>query len=480
VSIILELEDERGEACSSEHVPPTLPSQDSRHAYPIFTLLIISINICTYLWMFHRGVNPVSPSVKDILDWGGNFSPLVAAGEWWRLFTSLFIHVGLIHISLNLFFLFLVGRIFERLAGHRSFLILYFGSGMLASIGSAMWQPMIVSAGSSGAIYGVMGGLLAFFFSARGKRIRQAGEESFSVKTWLFYSLILGFYSETTDNAAHICGLLGGLALGLLLSRAYTVDRDHLKIRPSWRALALTLVIAITVLCARFFPAPKPYRLLLDLAPMVDQVMKMSQRLKILNASQGLKMWRHEIQPTINQAELKIHSLEKESLPNPNSQALFMVFSRFIKNIKFGLSMTFEYDIEDAQKNTDEHMNPALTKRDILPHFINNPPIEADLFKLKSWLYFSLMMDQNYYRVLESTWDEDVALLEVFEEWMHLPRSSELLNLMSWQIAINPSATPRQIEIASQTLASYLNALDLNQTDSPFHFTLSTLESRQK
>ena len=479
MSIISELEDVRGEVWSEGYALSPHEPQDSRQAYPIFTSLIILINICTYLWMFHRGVNPVSPSVKDVLDWGGNFSPLVATGEWWRLFTSLFIHVGLVHISLNLFFLFLVGRSFERLAGHRSFLILYFGSGMLASIGSAMWQPMIVSAGSSGAIYGVMGGLLAFFFSARGKRIRQAGEESFSVKTWLFYSLILGFYSETTDNAAHICGLLGGVGLGLLLSRAYTVDQAHLKIRPSWRALALTLVIAITALCARFFPTPKPYRLLLDLAPMVDQVMKMSQRVKILNASQGLKMWRREIQPTINQAEIKIHSLEKENLPNSNSQALFMVFSRFIKNIKFGLSMTFEYDVEDAQKDTDEQMSSALTQRDILPRFINNPPIEADLFKLKSWLYFSLMMDQNYPRVLEATWDEDVALLEIFEEWMHLPRSPELLNLMSWQIAINPSSTPRQIESASQTLASYLNALDLNETDSPFHFTLRTLKSRQ-
>ena len=88
------------------------------------------------------------------MDWGGNLGALTVSGEWWRLSANLFIHFGFIHLAVNLWVLQAIGRFTETLFGPWSFLLIYLGSGILASMTSVYVHPMILSAGASGAIFG--------------------------------------------------------------------------------------------------------------------------------------------------------------------------------------------------------------------------------------------------------------------------------------------------------------------------------------
>jgi rhomboid protease GluP len=93
--------------------------------------------------------------------WGSNFGPYTTEGEWWRLFTSLFIHFGIAHLLLNMFALTAFGPLVERLFGSVNFLFVYLLAGIAGSLASIAWNPGINSAGASGAIFGILGALMA-------------------------------------------------------------------------------------------------------------------------------------------------------------------------------------------------------------------------------------------------------------------------------------------------------------------------------
>ena len=123
---------------------------------------VLAVNVLVFVIMAASGVSPMEPTVDGLIHWGANFGPLTTGGQWWRLLTSMFVHIRLFHIGMNMFVLWDIGRFMERLLGRGGFLVMYLFAGLAGSLASLAWNPFVVSAGASGAIFGLYGGLFAY------------------------------------------------------------------------------------------------------------------------------------------------------------------------------------------------------------------------------------------------------------------------------------------------------------------------------
>ena len=155
---------------------------------------------------------------EGIYDWGDLRWSLVFQGQWYRLITHMFIHSDPGHLTGNMLLLLLVGDIAERALGHVKYAILFlfggFTSAALSMAVSYMKGSMVGSVGASGAVFAVVGAILAILLLNRGRL------ETLTTKKILFliaYTLYFGFTSTGVDNAAHVGGLAGGFVLGLIM-----------------------------------------------------------------------------------------------------------------------------------------------------------------------------------------------------------------------------------------------------------------------
>ncbi|HEX9140476.1 MAG TPA: rhomboid family intramembrane serine protease [Steroidobacteraceae bacterium] len=181
---------------------------------------LIGINVAAFVAVTLGGANFFQPSGNALISWGSNFGPLTLGGQWWRLFTSMFLHFGILHILLNMWAFWNIGPLAERLFGSRRFLVLYVFAGLCGSEASLLWNPAVNSAGASGAIFGVLGGLLAFMLNPKTKiPASVSASQRNSALAFIAYNLINGVSHAGIDNACHIGGLIGGLAMGWLLSQ---------------------------------------------------------------------------------------------------------------------------------------------------------------------------------------------------------------------------------------------------------------------
>jgi membrane associated rhomboid family serine protease len=187
---------------------------------PIVTRVLVGANVAVYLTMVATGISWIEPSQWDLIRFGADFGPLTLTGQWWRLVTNMFVHIGLIHLALNMWCLWYLGDLAERLMGRKAFTFLYFASGVAASLGSEAWDPARVSAGASGAIFGAVGGLVPYLlFKKAPIDLRFAKERLKSLSIFIGVNLIWGLQSGI-DNAAHLGGLIGGLMIGAVMPPA--------------------------------------------------------------------------------------------------------------------------------------------------------------------------------------------------------------------------------------------------------------------
>jgi len=191
----------------------------------IATPAIVIANILVFAAMIATGVHFFAPTVQSIADWGANFGPQTMSGQWWRLVTSMFLHYGILHLGFNMWVLWDLGRLVERLVGNVGFVALYFVSGIAGSIASLAWNPVVVSAGASGAVFGVAGALLGLVAFRRDtvptavlKQLRN------SMAAFVAYNVLYGLTTPEIDMAAHIGGLVAGFACGLILSQPLSVE----------------------------------------------------------------------------------------------------------------------------------------------------------------------------------------------------------------------------------------------------------------
>jgi rhomboid protease GluP len=211
---------------------------------------LMGLNVAAFLLMALFGASPLDPTGEQLLAWGANFGPLTLGGEWWRLLSATFIHIGIIHLALNMQCLWRLGNLAERLFGNWAFLMLYILSGLGGSVASLWWNPNTIGAGASGAIFGVAGGLLAFLYFAK-LAVPRTTIQSTLASTLVFvgYNLLYGFTSTGIDNAAHIGGLVTGALVGALFTRPLPPPMGHSR---AWRYLAATGLVLLLVVGTLF------------------------------------------------------------------------------------------------------------------------------------------------------------------------------------------------------------------------------------
>jgi membrane associated rhomboid family serine protease len=186
------------------------------------TIGLIAANVAVALVELASGSN-ASFTNNSIFENGSLFAsgyvnaagqPLgVAHGEWWRLFTAMFLHASFFHLAVNMYSLYFVGSIMEQVIGRWRFLLLYLASGLAGSAGALVLSPLTPTVGASGAIFGVLGGL---FILERRRHIATGGQ----VAGLIVLNLVITFaFSSSISVGGHVGGLIGGFVLMLALVR---------------------------------------------------------------------------------------------------------------------------------------------------------------------------------------------------------------------------------------------------------------------
>jgi rhomboid protease GluP len=224
-------------------------------ARALVTPLLVAANVLVFAGTLYAGANPLAPDGSLLIHLGSNYGPDTLNGQSWRLFTSMFLHFGLLHLAFNMWALWSVGRLTERLLGSASYLLLYLFAGLCGSLASLYWHPLTNSAGASGAIFGVLGGLLAFMVNPRAHVPPSiAAPQRNSALVFIAYNLFNGFTHAGIDNAAHLGGLCSGFAMGWLLARPFD-PQARAQAEPRF---GLGVLVALVLLGAAWWPLVQP------------------------------------------------------------------------------------------------------------------------------------------------------------------------------------------------------------------------------
>jgi len=205
------------------------------------------MNVAVFTVMALTGISPVSPTSVQLLRWGANWGPLSLGAEPWRMLASNYVHAGIIHIALNMWCLWNLGFLAERVFDPWTYVMIYTACGLAGSLGSLWWHPMAVGVGASGAIFGLAGALIAALYLGHLPISKPAIQGTLkSLLMFAGYNLFFGAAIRVVDNSAHIGGLLAGLALGAVLAKHLMAPPE---IRDGWRNGVL-IVTAIVLLSA--------------------------------------------------------------------------------------------------------------------------------------------------------------------------------------------------------------------------------------
>jgi membrane associated rhomboid family serine protease len=205
---------------------------------PLVTIGLIIVNVA--LWIPSTKLS-MHPAGADLIRWGALFRPAVHAGEWWRMWSAMFLHGDVTHIGLNMYALYILGQFCEDVFGPLRYFVTYVAGGLVGALGSIFATAQVgLSVGASGAIMGLLGALIVVLLLRRG--------------TWpeawrrtLLWNLVflgalqiyIGFQLPMIDNAAHVGGMIGGGAMALVVAPGGLVGRG-LAARVILVALALT------------------------------------------------------------------------------------------------------------------------------------------------------------------------------------------------------------------------------------------------
>lgn len=224
---------------------PGLPAQPVvRSRPPIATIALLAINIGIFVIMVASGISWITPQTDQVLRWGADYGPYTLSGQYWRLITSMFLHFGIIHIFGNMWCLWSLGQLTEKLIDSVSLLGLYLVTGIGAALLSLSWDPMRVSAGASGAIFGIAGALISvLYFGRLGLQPASVRKLLGYVVRFAFLNLIFGLQGHI-DNMAHLGGLVTGLVAGLFLARTFNAAPEEQSARRRV-VLAISAVLVI-------------------------------------------------------------------------------------------------------------------------------------------------------------------------------------------------------------------------------------------
>ena len=202
------------------------------------TSLLLIVNIIVFVIMTFTGG---SENIANLVRFGAVVKSEVANGQWWRLFTASFIHIGLPHILFNMYFLYQVGPVFERLYGSRNYLIIYLLAGIMGNLVSfAFGNPATVSAGASTSLYGLFGLAIGILLNYRGDSMLSSFGSSFLsiIAINIIYSLL--------RPGIGVLGHLGVLLAGVILAGVFPIINRSLQ--TSTQLISVTAFVVLSIL----------------------------------------------------------------------------------------------------------------------------------------------------------------------------------------------------------------------------------------
>lgn len=247
----------QAEADFEQHLRNKTPSLWALYA-------VVALNVGVWLANLADGMSPMQPDTADLFRWGaGSASAVVRDGEFWRLITATVLHGGLMHLALNMYALWVAGTQVTRWFGNGQFLLIYWASALAGSALSLHFSAQqAVSVGASGAVFGVLGAVLAAVVQHR-ERVPKAVVTQLLTSQGLFVAISLGqgFVREGIDNAAHIGGLLAGAGMAWLLVEVVDETASAAQRRSrQWLATAAAAVAVAGLVWAA--PAGEDHRAL--------------------------------------------------------------------------------------------------------------------------------------------------------------------------------------------------------------------------
>lgn len=408
-----------GETCFSgeESICPRLKSL-------VVTPVLVVLSVLVFVSMVLSKISPIHPSTEQLLHWGADFGPLTLAGQWWRLLSSVFLHIGIFHLAVNMWCLWNLGELAERIYGRTAFLALYVATGITGAIVSLAWHPFAVSAGASGAVFGLAGALIVTFrfghvpFPRRHIQITLG-----SLLAFAGYNLFFGFITPGIGNAAHVGGLLAGLVLGFLLPRI------------EWRSTVIITLIAIAAGCA--------------LLARTRGYVVHEERGRMALAS--------------GKTDIAVDELNKAILKKPTAaEAYFLLGQTYMKKTQFVQAETayrralalrpganearYQLGLAMAKQNRSQEAMEMF--RDIQKNEPKNPIAPLGLG-------MAAMMDQNYgialaafRRAVELDAFNLQALYNMGMAAMHLQRYDEAIDAFSKALLLQPHNYDAQLKLA--------------------------------
>ena len=325
------------------------------------TVGLIAINVLVFVATLMDGAELLKPIGTVQIAWGANFGPYTTDGDWWRLFTSLFIHFGILHIAMNMLTLAVVGPLIERLYGSLTYLLIYLLAGMASGLASIAWHPGVNSAGASGAIFGILGALLAAPLRAGDTfPIDMVRAILHWLVVFLGWSLYAGFKYKGIDYAAHLGGLASGFVIGLAAARPITAE--SVSSRSDVRHLLQMLPVAVALLAGGFWFAQRASASLVGEGLYWHTVhwLAAGERATSKHFNSAVAMARaHEQSPAVIVA-----SLEKNVLPFWRQASDRLAAIELRTDSPNRSNLDFLQEISDARTDAYELLDEGLRKND--------------------------------------------------------------------------------------------------------------------
>lgn len=203
---------------------------------PFITYLLIAINVLMFIFLEIKGG---STDTNLLIKYGAKYNLAILDGEWWRIVSSMFIHIGVLHLFMNMLALYYLGTAVEQIFGSKRFFFIYFLAGIGGGLTSFAFS-MNISAGASGAIFGLFGALLYFGTIHKKIFLQTMGR---GIITIIVINLVIGVMIPNIDMGAH----LGGLITGFLASASLSLPRKkNLKMQIMALLVYLALLFGLT------------------------------------------------------------------------------------------------------------------------------------------------------------------------------------------------------------------------------------------
>lgn len=210
----------------------------------IVTYLLIILNVIIFMLMYVFGKG--SYDTNTLIKFGANYIPYTKSGDYYRIITSAFLHIGEFHLFFNMYALYIIGREIEQFYGRIKYILIYFFSAIMGSLFTlTLSAENTVSAGASGAIFGLFGAMLYFGFTYRGYIGKTIINQTLPV---VLINLFIGLTTPGIGNAAHIGGLIGGYMISMGLG-ANIEETKASKIN----GMIISIILTIFMIYMSFF-----------------------------------------------------------------------------------------------------------------------------------------------------------------------------------------------------------------------------------